>query len=143
MKRILLYTLIFMSFCGGLKAQDKKDVSMVKNLTYSEFIQNIWDFNANPSTYVFEGKLPCVVDFYADRCGYCRKVAPIMERLAEEYKGKVIVYKVDVDQEKNLASSFGIQSIPTVLFFPSEGKPRMATGALPESEYRKAIESLL
>lgn len=143
MKRFFILSLIIISLCGGISAQEKAKEPKVKMITYAEFTKNVWDFVANPSTYVFKGKLPCVVDFYADWCGPCRTVAPIMEKLAQEYDGKVVIYKVNVDQERNLASSFGIQSIPTVLFLPKEGKPNMASGALSEAEYRKAIESLL
>lgn len=132
--------LIVISAC----AQSKTESSKVKILTYKEFVKKIWDFETNPSTFVYKGKLPAVIDFYADWCGPCRKVAPIMEKLANEYDGKLLVYKINVDHEKELATVFQIQSIPTVLFIPKKGQPMMQVGAMQEEGYRKVIvEKLL
>jgi len=132
--------LIVISAC----AQSKTESSKVKTLTYKEFVKKIWDFETNPSTFVYKGKLPAVIDFYADWCGPCRKVAPIMEKLANEYDGKLLVYKINVDHEKELATVFQIQSIPTVLFIPKKGQPMMQVGAMQEDGYRKVIvEKLL
>ena len=125
-------------------AQDKKDESKVKQLTYKEFLKKVWNFENNPNTFVYKGKLPAVIDFYADWCGPCRRVAPIMEKLAEEYDGKLLVYKVNVDQEKELSAAFQVKSIPMVLFIPMEGQPMMQVGALPEEGYKKVVvEQLL
>ncbi len=132
--------LIVISAC----AQSKTESTNVKTLTYKEFTKKIWDFESNPSTFVYKGKLPAVIDFYADWCGPCRKVAPIMEKLANEYEGKLLVYKINVDHEKELAMVFQIQSIPTVLFIPKKGQPMMQVGAMQEEGYRKVIvEKLL
>jgi len=84
-----------------------------------------------------------VIDFYADWCGPCRRVAPIMEKLAEEYEGQLVVYKINVDQEKDLAEAFQVKSIPMVLFIPLEGKPMMQVGAMQEAEYKKVVEEQL
>ncbi len=124
-------------------AQEEKKESQVKQLTYNEFLKKIWNFENNPNTFIYKGKLPAVVDFYADWCGPCRRVAPIMEKLAEEYDGRLLVYKVNVDQEKDLASAFQVKSIPMVLFIPLEGQPMMQVGALPEEGYKKVIEEQL
>ena len=125
-------------------AQEKKEESKVKQLTYKEFIKNIWNFENDPNNFIYKGNLPAVIDFYADWCGPCRRVAPIMERLAEEYDGKLLVYKVNVDQEKELATAFNVKSIPMVLFIPLEGQPMMQVGALPEEGYKKVVvEQLL
>ena len=124
-------------------AQDKKDESKVKQLTYKEFLKKVWNMENNPNTFIYKGKLPAVIDFYSDWCGPCRRVAPIMEKLAEEYDGKLLVYKVNVDQEKDLATAFQVKSIPMVLFIPLEGQPMMQVGALPEEGYRKVIEEQL
>ena len=124
-------------------AQDKKEESKVKHLTYNEFLKKVWDFEKDPNTFTYKGKLPAIVDFYADWCGPCRRVAPIMEKLAEEYDGKLLVYKINTEQERDLASAFQIKSIPTVLFIPMEGQPMMQVGALPEEGYRKVIEEQL
>ena len=106
-------------------------------------MKNVWDFEKDPTTFVYKGKLPAVIDFYADWCGPCRRVAPIMERLAEEYDGKLIVYKINTDQERELASVFQIKSIPMVLFIPMEGQPMMSVGAMQEKEYKQIVEEQL
>ena len=124
-------------------AQDKKEESKVKHLTYKEFIKKVWDFEKDPNTFNYKGKLPAVIDFYADWCGPCRRVSPIMEKMAEEYEGKLLVYKVNVDKEKELASAFQISSIPMVLFIPMEGQPMKQVGAMAEQEYKKIIEEQL
>ena len=124
-------------------AQDKKDESKVKQLTYKEFLKKVWNFENNPNTFVYKGKLPAVIDFYADWCGPCRRVAPVMEKLAEEYDGQLLVYKINVDQEKELANAFQVKSIPMVLFIPLEGQPMMQVGAMQEAEYKKVVEEHL
>jgi thioredoxin len=112
-------------------------------LTYDTFLEKVWDFETNPQEWVYEGEVPCVIDFYADWCKPCRMVAPIMDDLAKEYDGKVKIYKVDVDKEKRLASVFQVRSIPAVLFSPTEGRPMMQAGALPKDQYVKIIEENL
>lgn len=125
----------------GLHAQEK--TSKVRHITYQDFLNEIWDFEKNNDTFVYKGKTAALVDFYADWCGPCRKVGPVMEKLAEEYNGKLAVFKVNVDQEKALAAAFQVRSIPTVLFIPKEGQPMMQVGALSEAEYRKVVEEHL
>lgn len=112
-------------------------------LTYDTFLEKVWNFEENPQEWVYEGDVPCVIDFYADWCRPCRMVAPIMDDLAKEYDGKVKVYKIDVDKEKRLASVFQVRSIPAVLFSPLSGKPMMQAGALPKEQYVKIIEENL
>jgi len=112
-------------------------------LTYDKFLKEVWNFEENPQEWVYEGDVPCVIDFYADWCKPCRRVAPIMDDLAKEYEGKVKIYKVDVDKEKKLASVFQVRSIPAVLFSPKTGQPMMQTGALPKDQYVKIIEESL
>ena len=141
-KNIIFAVLALMIGLNGL-AQNKKDDSKVQHITYKEFLNKIWDFEKNPKQFVFKGKTAVIVDFYADWCGPCRKVAPIMEKLAEEYAGRLTVYKVNVDQEKELASAFQVHSIPTVLFIPLEGTPMMQTGAMSEAEYKRIVEERL
>jgi thioredoxin len=106
-------------------------------------LSKVWNFKSNPNTFEYKGKLPAVIDFYADWCGPCRRVAPIMEKMAEEYDGKLLVYKVNVDQEKELSAAFNVKSIPMVLFIPMEGQPMMQVGALPEEGYKQVIEEQL
>ena len=143
MKKSILIALTIIAFGLTANAQDKTAESKVKHLTYKEFLSKVWNFESNPNTFVYKGKLPAVIDFYADWCGPCRRVAPIMEKMAKEYDGKLLVYKVNVDQEKDLSSVFNVTSIPMVLFIPMEGQPMKQVGALPEEGYRKVIEEQL
>ena len=143
MRKTILIAMVILATAFTAYAQDKKDESKVKQLTYKEFLKKVWNLENNPNTFIYKGKLPAVIDFYADWCGPCRRVAPIMEKLAEEYDGKLLVYKVNVDQEKDLAAAFQVKSIPMVLFIPLEGQPMMQVGALPEEGYRKVIEEQL
>lgn len=136
--------MLFMVAGLTANAQEEKKESKVQHLTYKEFLKKVWDFEKDPSTFVYKGKLPAIVDFYADWCGPCRRVAPIMEKLAEEYDGKLLIYKVNTQYETELAKAFQIRSIPTVLFIPVEGQPMMQVGAMPEEGYRKVVvEQLL
>ncbi len=115
---------------------------VVNQITTSQFKDLIFDFQNNQQ-WKYQGTLPCIVDFYADWCGPCKKVAPIMEDLAKEYKGKIIFYKVNVDNEKPVAQAFGIQSIPSILFIPKKGQPQMSVGLMPKSGYVNAIKQVL
>lgn len=114
----------------------------VQYLTTADFIAKVYDYKTNKD-WVFKGDKPVVIDFYATWCKPCQKVAPIMEELATEYEGRVVFYKVDTDKEQELAATFNIQSIPSMLFIPMEGKPTMSTGAFPKEEYVKIIESVI
>lgn len=112
-------------------------------LTEAEFLDKVFDYKKNPDKWVYKGAKPCIVDFYADWCGPCKQVAPILKELAGTYKGQLVIYKVDVDKQKGLAAAFGIQSIPSILFIPREGQPQLAQGAMPREEFVKAIEAVL
>lgn len=113
------------------------------SITYDDFLEKVWDFKENPQKWVFKGDLPIVIDFYADWCGPCKRIAPIMEKLAKEYDGKLRVYKINVDNERKLAGVFQVQSIPAVLFVPVSGQPSMQTGALTEEMYYKVVKEQL
>ena len=115
---------------------------MIEHLTVETFKNKVFNFEANKE-WKFEGSLPALIDFFADWCGPCKTVAPILEELATEYSGKVQIYKVDTEQERELAGLFGIQSIPSLLFIPKDGQPQMAMGALPKDTFRKAIKDVL
>lgn len=135
---------IFMLMTGiGAMAQEKDNTSKVQHITYQDFLDKIWDFEKNPEEFVFKGKTAAIVDFYANWCGPCRKIAPIMEKLAQEYDGRLTVYKVNVDQEKELVAVFQTRSIPMVIFIPLNGRPMSQVGALTEAEYRKVVEERL
>ena len=142
MRKAFILTLVCIAFSANIFAQEKEETKVI-NLTYNEFIKKVWNFEKSPETFQYEGKLPCVVDFYATWCGPCRKISPIMERIAKEYEGMLIVYKIDVDKEPKLASTFSVRSIPTVLFIPKEGQPMKQVGALSEQQYKQIIENNL
>ena len=114
----------------------------LEHLTKETFISKVFDYEKNQE-WKFAGELPCLIDFYADWCGPCKMVAPILEELASEYKGKINIYKVDTEEQQELAGVFGIRSIPSLLFCPADGAPQMAMGALPKDTFKKAIEDIL
>lgn len=91
----------------------------------------------------FKGDKAAVIDFYADWCGPCKAVAPVLEELSEQYKNNLVIYKVDTDKEAELSSLFGIQSIPTLLFIPVNGNPMVQKGALPKNILQQVIEERL
>lgn len=115
---------------------------MTEHLNKKTFLEKIFNYEQNQE-WKFEGELPAVIDFWAPWCGPCRMVAPILDELSEEYKGKVNVYKVNTDEEQELGAVFGIRSIPSLLFVPKEGQPKMAVGALPKEALIDAIEKEL
>ena len=109
----------------------------------AEFLAKVYNFEKNPEEWKYEGDKPAIVDFYADWCGPCKMVAPILDELAKEYDGQIVIYKVDTEKEQELAGAFGIRSIPSILFIPMEGKPEMAQGAMPKASFKKAIDEFL
>ena len=115
---------------------------MPEHLTKETFLEKVFDFE-NKKEWEFQGELPAVLDFYADWCGPCKMVAPIVEELSEEYDGKVDFYKIDTEAQQELAAAFGIQSIPSLLFIPLDGKPQMAAGALPKETFKQVIDDEL
>ena len=143
MKKSIIFAILVLMTGFGAMAQEKDNASKVQHITYQDFLDKIWNFEKSPEEFKFKGKTPAIVDFYADWCGPCRKVGPIMEKLAKDYDGKLAVYKVNVDKEKDLAAAFQVRSIPMVLFIPLEGQPMMQVGAMAESEYKKVVEERL
>lgn len=115
---------------------------MIEHLTSETFKNKVFDYEINKE-WKFEGQLPALIDFYADWCGPCKMVAPILEELAGEYNGKLDIYKVNTEEQRELASLFGIQSIPSLLFIPKEGQPQMAMGALPKDTFKRAFKDVL
>ena len=108
-------------------------------LTKQDFLEKVMNYEKNKSEWIYEGDMPALIDFYADWCGPCRKAAPILEELAKEYEGKIHIYKIDTQKEQELASVFGIQSIPAFLFVPQEGRPTMSNGIAQTDEETKAM----
>ncbi|MGE5382052.1 MAG: thioredoxin family protein [Omnitrophica WOR_2 bacterium] len=107
------------------------------------FIEKVFNYEKSPDKWVYLGSKPCIIDFYADWCGPCRKVSPIMAELAEKYKDDIVIYKINTDKEKELAGFFQIRSIPSILYCPSTGQPTMTMGALPKAEFEKMVNEIL
>ncbi len=111
-------------------------------LTTQSFKEKVFNYETNQD-WAYQGQLPAIIDFYADWCGPCKMVAPILEELSEEYKDRLVIYKVNTDIEQELAAVFGIQSIPTLLFIDSAGEPMMQPGAYPKHVLKKIIDEKL
>lgn len=111
-------------------------------MTTADFKEKVFDYSTQ-ADWKYQGSLPAIIDFYADWCGPCKMVAPILEELSEEYKDRLVIYKVDTEVEQELAAVFGISSIPTLLFIDSNGEPMMQPGAFPKPVFRKVIEERL
>jgi len=120
----------------------KTAIKQTVHLTTEDFKEKVFNYE-NSREWKYEGTLPAIVDFYADWCMPCKMVAPVLEELASEYAGKIMVYKVNTEKETELASVFGIQSIPTLLFIPKEGQPQASMGALPKQTFEKVIKDIL
>ena len=115
---------------------------MAEHLTKQDFVEKIYDFENN-TEWSFKGDLPCVIDFYADWCGPCKMVSPVVEELSTEYSGRVNFYKINTEQENDLSAAFGIRSIPSLLFIPKDGEPKMAMGALPKDQMKNIVDTEL
>ena len=153
---LMLATITFIS-CGNSTDKEKQSKEEQKNstinkkenkmktinLSKSEFLTKVMNYEQNPQEWKYLGDKPCVIDFYADWCGPCKMVAPLLEELAKEYDGEIYVYKIDTEKEQELAQAFGIRSIPSLLFVPMNEQPQMVMGALPKSELKKAIDDIL
>lgn len=124
------------------KIEKETNKSNMEKLTKEAFLEKVFNFEQNKE-WKYEGDLPCLIDFYADWCGPCKIVHPILEELSKEYDGKIQIYQIDTEVEQELAAAFGIKSIPSLLFCPAEGEPQMAQGALPKATLIKAIEEIL
>jgi thioredoxin len=156
MKRVfnlsLIFAVIVMVSCGNSIGKKKVGSSTIANETATGkpihldkqlFLTKIFDYEKSPDKWIYKGDKPCLIDFYADWCGPCKMIAPYMEDFASTYNNQIYVYKINVDEQKELASYFGIQSIPAILLCPMKGQPQMITGALPKEEFAKRIETVL
>ena len=149
MKKLLLTTLCMLGLAACANGSNKENNTKKENtmktiaLTKADFLTKVANYETNPTEWKYLGDKPALVDFYASWCGPCRMVAPILEELAGEYEGKIVVYKVNTEKEPDLAAAFGIRSIPSILFIPMSGKPQMLQGAMPKDAFKKAIEEYL
>ena len=122
----------------------KKENKMTTiHLTKAEFLSKVANFETNPTEWKYLGDKPALIDFYADWCGPCKAIAPVLEELAAEYGDRIYIYKINTETEPELASAFGIRSIPSLLFVPMNAQPQMAAGALPKQQLKEAIDNLL
>ncbi len=146
---ILSAVMVIVSCCrnsGGDNQQNtnnKEKKMQTIHLTKSEFLAKVADYETSPNEWKYLGDRPAVIDFYASWCGPCKMIAPILEELASEYGDSIYVYKINTEEEQELAAAFGIQSIPTLLFVPMEGAPQMAQGAMPKNALKEAIDKVL
>ncbi|MGY5355407.1 thioredoxin [Wenyingzhuangia sp. IMCC45467] len=115
---------------------------MVQTITKQDFLDKVFNFEKSQE-WDFAGEVPAIIDFYADWCGPCKALAPLLEDLQKEYNGKINIYKVDTEAEQELAGAFGIRSIPSLLFCPKGEKPQMAQGALPKQQFEELIKDIL
>lgn len=145
MKRLLFFLASAVIIALSTKAQSVSSDSNGKviHIGKTEFVEKIYDYEKNPDKWIYNGKKPAIVDFYADWCGPCRMLSPTLESLAHKYKDKIIIYKVNTDKERELAAVFGITSLPTLLFIPMDKMPQVAQGALPKEDLEKAINDFL
>ena len=138
MKKVLVFMLLLIAGMVACGPEEK-----TQPLSYQGFIENIWDFETHPEEYVFKGSTPIIVDFYANWCGPCRKLLPLMETMANEYDGRITVYTVDVDKEKPLANFFQVKGLPVFFIFSTDGIFKRYNGTPTEAEFRGLIEEEL
>lgn len=145
---ILLLAGVAFASCSGQtrknNEQNKEEKKMKTiHLTKSEFLTKVVDYEKNPNEWKYLGDKPAIIDFYASWCGPCKMLAPELEELAAEYGDSIYIYKIDTEQEQELAATFNIRSIPTLLFVPMSGAPQLAQGALPKATLKDAIDKVL
>lgn len=146
MKKLLITAFALLAFAAGSQAQtNNKNAKNMKTiaLTKADFLKKVADYEKNPEEWKYLGDKPALIDFYASWCGPCKALAPVLEELAAEYGDQIYIYKINTEEEQELAAAFGIRSIPTLLFVPMTGKPQMAQGALPKASLKEAIDKVM
>ena len=147
MKRLEFFIRIFVALLvtnvavaqRGRGSGESKTIKLNK----SAFLKRVANFETSPTVWKYLGDKPAIIDFYADWCGPCRRLAPVLDEIAAEYDGRIYVYKVDVDNEKEIATAFGITSLPTIVFVPLQGNPSAGTGFLPKETLKGAVNDIL
>lgn len=144
MRKILIIAAVaFTALFASVADMNASDKGKVKHLTKAEFVKLVYDIDKNTESLDYLGSKPAIVDFYAHWCRPCKQLAPVLEELAAEYQDEIVVYKVNTDNNPELAQAFGITSIPTLIFIPLNGSPEMAQGALPKDTLKEVIEKVL
>lgn len=143
MKKAVIILTVFASLAISFQAYARKDNRKTVQLDKSRFLEKVVNYEENDSEWKYLGEKPAIIDFYADWCGPCNMLAPVLEELAAEYEGKIIIYKVDSMKERELAAAFGISAFPTLIFIPMGENPQVAQGALPKTELKRLIEEIL
>ena len=138
---VMLALTVTLSAFGKVPQKSQTTMGQVKHITQKEFVNLIADYEK--TRWEYKGTKPAIVDFHANWCGPCRALSPVLEQVAAEYKESIVVYKVDVDDEKELAAAFGIRSIPTLLFIPMKDNPQVVKGAMNKQELVKLVEKYL
>lgn len=138
-KLLLSIALLVTIFTNGFSKENTGDVI---HLTNEQFKKMVFNYEVNKE-WKYLGTKPAIIDFYANWCGPCKIMSPRLEEIAREYAGRIIVYKVDTDKEKQLSASLGIQSLPTLIFIPKNGQPQASMGAIPKESLVKAINEIL
>jgi thioredoxin len=143
MKKTLLYMVSLAA--AALMAMTAVNAQMkdftIRTLSTKEFCEKVYDINADELKY--KGEKPAIVDFYADWCGPCRAIAPVLQELADKYGDEIVIYKVNIDNSPELAQAFGIMSIPAVMYIPLKGEPAMTLGARDKAKFEKEIAAYL
>ena len=149
MKKLLLTTMCMLGLAACANGSNKENNTKKENtmktiaLTKADFLTKVANYETNPTEWKYLGDKPALIDFYASWCGPCKGLAPVLEELAAGYGDQIHIYKINTEEEQELAAAFGIRSIPTLLFIPMEGKPQMAQGALPKASLKEAIDKVM
>lgn len=138
MKRLLLIAALAL-----ITLTATSQTPVIRHITKADFLEKVWNYETDTAGWVYRGDLPCIIDFYTTWCGPCKRLAPILEELAVEYKGKIAIYKVNTEVERELAAAFGIRSIPTLFFCPQNADPQVAKGFLPKETLQRVIDEIL